>query len=327
MFGLYELQMPSFIQSLLHRHSSELHARAKGWLAGEFIGVFLLGLFSALIIGACVSPVLISTLGAAITTHNPWLGAAIMFALAHGQGAVLIAVGIGESALLPKAGPWMDKVKQFFGVLLLAVAIHLLGYLPQVPVLLLWGALLVVCAVFMGATQRLPDGAKGWRYVGKGLGTVLLIWGVITLIGAAAGGRDLLQPLPANLFSAKTAAAPGPLFERVHSLAQLEARLNEAKAAGKPVVLDYYADWCTDCVRMERSTFLDAGVRAEMAHFVRVQADLTNADDPQTKALKDRFTVFGPPATVFIASSGKELGRKYGYLDRDALLAILKQVN
>ncbi len=329
MFGLYELQIPAAIQSLLHLQSSKLRDRARAWVAGEFVGVFLLGLLSALIIGACVSPILVSVLGGAVAARDPWLGAGLMFALAHGQGVILVAVGISEGLLLPKAGPWMNTIKHVFGVLLVAVAIYLLGFLPQVPVLLLWGVLFIVCAVYLSATQRLPEYATGWRYLGKGLGTVFLIWGVLALLGGFAGGRDVFNPFPFSSFGTTASAPAGPLFERVKTLPQLEQRLATAKAAGKPLVLDYYDDWCTDCVRREKATFADADVRAElMNRFVRLQADLTNSGDPEAKALKGRFDVYGPPATLFFASSGDELRdlRAYGFLDKQAFLGILRRV-
>lgn len=330
MFGFYELQVPSAIQSLLHRHSSRLHHRAKHGVAGEFVGVFILGLVSALIIGACVSPVLVSVLGAAMAAQDPWLGAGVMFMLAHGQGMILIALGIGAGALLPKAGAWMNTVKQVFGVLLIAVAIYLLGYLPQVPVLLLWGVLFIVCAVYLGATQRLPDGAGGWRYLWKGLGTVLLLWGVLALLGGFAGSRDVFNPLPLSLL--RGAAAPTPtesVFERVTSMTKLEQRFADAKTAGKPVLLDYYADWCTDCVRMEKATFADPAVRAELKRFVAIQADVTDANDPEIKALKTRFGVYGPPATLFFSARGEEhrAMRAYGFIDRDSFLNLLRRVH
>jgi len=330
MFGLYELQMPAALQSALHGRSSTLRHRARRWLAGEFIGVFLLGLVSALVIGACVSPVLVSVLGGAIAARDPWLGAGVMFALAHGQGMILLALGIGEGVLLPKAGAWMNAIKHVFGALLVAVAIYLLGFLPQVPVLLLWSAWFIVCAVYLGATQRLPGGASGWRYLWKGLGTVSLIWGALALIGGFAGGRDVFNPLPLPLLKGATSRPAESLFERITSVAQLERRLAEAKAARRPVALDYYADWCTDCVRMAKATFIDTDVRAELTNrFVSLQIDVTNSNDPETRALKNRFEVYGPPASLFFSSAGKEIKelRSYGFLDRQAFLAVLRRVN
>ncbi len=328
LFGFYELQMPGFIQSHLHQRTHHL----KG---GSYIGVFVLGLFSALIVGACVSPVLIAALGTAITSRDPVLGGAIMFALAHGQGAVLIALGVGAGFLLPKVGMWMDRVKHLFGAMLIAVAIYLLGFIPEVPVLFLWAALLIVCAVYLGATQSLPKEASGWQYLWKGLGTLLLIWGVLALLGGFAGNRDILRPLPltstaVTALSATGGAIPAPdrPFERIYSARDLEDRLAAAKAAGKPVILDYYATWCTDCVRMERGTFADARVRAALARFVRLQPDVTNSGDAEVEAMKQRFKVYGPPALVFLDGNGEQQGSGpiYGYHDVEEFLALLPKI-
>lgn len=337
MFGFYQLQVPSSIQSLLHHHSSRAHQRARQWLGGEMVGALILGMISALIIGACVSPVLISLLGAAIVAKDPVLGGAIMFSLAHGQGAILVALGVGAGFLLPRAGKWMDSVKHLFGALLIAVAIYLLGYLPQVPVLLLWAAFFIISGIYLGATQSLPEGAGGWRYLWKGIGTLLLIWGVLALLGGFAGQRDFLNPLPLSSMSAgmvptgvsTSPAAQEHLFERVTSSGDLEKRLAAARAAGKPVILDYYADWCTDCLRMEKATFADPRVREELRRrFVLLQADVTDPNDADGKAIKQRFGVYGPPAMLFFSADGQEHRelRTYGFRSVDEFTALLRQV-
>ncbi len=330
LFGFYDLQMPGFIQSHLHHRTHHM----KG---GSYVGAFILGLVSALIVGACVSPVLISALGAAITSKDPVLGGAIMFSLAHGQGAILVALGVGASFLLPKIGKWMDSVKHLFGALLIAVAIYLLGYLPQVPVLFLWATLLIVSAVYLGATQSLPENAGGWRFLWKGTGTVLLIWGGLALLGGFAGHRDILNPLPLSSFVSGTMPGAGDarpvtaerLFDRVGSLSDLENRLAAAKTAGKPVILDYYADWCTDCLRMEKATFVDPRVREELRNrFVLLQADVTDPNNPEGKAIKSRFGVYGPPAMLFFAANGEEHRelRTYGFRNVDEFLALLRKI-
>jgi thiol:disulfide interchange protein DsbD len=340
MFGFYELHVPAAVQSFLHHHGTRWHARGKRTKGGVFIGVFIMGLLSALIIGACVSPLLITALGAAIAGRDPVLGGAIMFSMSLGMGMVLIALGVGAGFLLPRAGPWMSTVKHVFGALLLAVAIYLLGFLPEVPVLLLWAALLIVAAVYLGATQGLPPGASGWRYLWKGLGTFLLIWGVLALLGGLAGNRDILNPLPITfsrdgitlgVSAEPKAKSPAEhLFERVKSLRELEERLMQARGAGKPAILDYYADWCTDCLRMEQTTFADPQVRAELTRrFVLLQADVTDPNNAEVKAVKNRFGVFGPPALLFFSSRGEELPglRTYGFRNKDEFLALLRQVN
>ena len=189
LFGLYEITMPAVLESRIQESSMKIGG-------GKFGAVFVLGVLSALVVSACVSPLLISALGIAIARADPYLGAAMMTSMALGMGVILIAIGFGVGIALPKAGPWMDRLKQGFGVLLLGVAIYLLGNLPDVPVLLLWGALFIVTGVYLGASQELPADAGGWRYFWKGVGVVLLIWGILCLIGGMLGNRDVFQPLP-----------------------------------------------------------------------------------------------------------------------------------
>jgi thioredoxin:protein disulfide reductase len=332
MFGFYELQVPAAIQSLLHKHSAKLHQRAKSSRIGETVGVFLLGAVSALIIGACVSPVLVTAIGSAVASGDAWRGALVMFALAHGQGAILVAIGVSEGFLLPRAGPWMEKVKHFFGVLLIAAAVYLLGALPQVPVMFLWSALFIVCAVYLGATQALPKEARGWQFFQKGVGVVLLVWGIVAMLGGFLGSRDVLQPLPFDRIA--SGSMNGQLehespFRRVRSLVDLDAALADARLAGKPAILDYYATWCADCVRMERSTFLDPRVRATIAdRFAALQADVTDTNDPGVAAIKRRFNVFGPPAVLFFDADGHERPdlKVYGYKSDTEFLAILSRL-
>lgn len=334
MFGFYQLQVPSSIQSLLHHHSTRMHQQAKQWFGGELIGAFILGLISALIIGACVSPVLVSVLGAAIAAKDPVLGGGIMFALAHGQGAILVALGVGAGFLLPRVGKWMDSVKHLFGALLIAVAIYLLGYLPDVPVLLLWAAFFIISGVYLGATQSLPEGASGWRTLWKGVGVFLLIWGVLALLGGFAGNRDVFSPMPLSTqTSGMTPGASAPaeehFFVRVGSLGDLENRLAAAKTAGKAVILDYYADWCVDCLRMEKATFADPRVREELRRrFVTLQVDVTDPNHPDGKAIKQRFGVYGPPAMLFFSADGQERRelRTYGFRNVEEFFALLRQI-
>lgn len=336
MFGFYELHMPSAVQSFLHKHSQVVHRRTQHIGGLNYLGLFLVGMLSALIIGACVSPLFISALGIAIANHDPVLGGAIMFSMALGMGVILIAIGVGAGFLLPRAGPWMQTIKHVFGVLLLAVAIYLLGLIPQVPVLYLWGALFIVTAVYLGATQSLPAGASGWRYLWKGVGTLLLVWGVLALLGGMAGNRDIFNPLPVTLtgggvaLGGPAAAQATPLFERVKSLRALETRLTQARAEGRPVILDYYADWCTDCLRMEKATFAHPGVRAALKErgFVLLQVDVTDPNDPEVKAIKRRFGVYGPPAMLFFAADGEERRqlRTYGFRSPEEFLALVQQV-
>ncbi len=327
MFGFYELQIPSSIQSRLHMHTD----RFKN---GSFIGVFILGAISALIVGACVSPLLISALSIAIASKDPMLGGLIMFSMAWGMGLILIAVGIGAGALLPKAGGWMERVKHFFGVMLLGVAIYLLGTLPQVPVLLLWGVLLMVTAMYFGALEQIPAGSGGWRYFYKGIGIVMLVWGAMALVGGTLGNRDILRPIPESLLQVGAVAGVSqgrvaPLFNKVDTLEQIQQLMNEASRSNKPVLVDFYASWCTDCVRMEQTTFRNPEVRQAMQRFVRLKVDLEDPNNDNAKKIKKHFGIFGPPAMLFFDKSGKVQKQLnfYGYKNTDELIAILHKVS
>ncbi len=326
MFGLFRIQMPSFIQSALQSRSASISG-------GTASMVFVLGLVSALIVGACVSPLLISLLSIAIGRGDPVLGAAMMLSMAFGMGVFLVALGFGAGAILPRAGAWMERVNHVFGVMLLAVAIYLLGALPAVPVLLLWAALMIIAGVYMGATQALPEGASGWRYLNKGIGTIALVWGVLCLVGGLAGNRDVLNPIPPGTFVAagtdSGSSHAGATFVQVTNTGELDAQLARAREAGKHLMLDFYADWCVDCIRMEKTTFVDAEVKRRLDEdFVLAQVDVTDPNDPGGKAIKQRLGVYGPPAILFFERGESEIRdlRLYGYRDSEEFLSILDRI-
>ncbi|MDP6724029.1 MAG: protein-disulfide reductase DsbD [Arenicellales bacterium] len=324
MFGLYDLQMPSTIQS-------RLEGRTRG-MGGSYSMVFFLGALSALIVGACVSPVLIAVLSIAIAAGDPVLGGLTMFSMALGMGLILVVIGFSAGFLIPHAGAWMDRVKQSFGVMLLGVAIYLLGAIPEVPVLLLWGALLIITGVFLGAVQALPKEKRGWQVLWKGVGIVLLIWGVLALVGGFAGKRDILNPLPLELLSGSDPTVENidrdELFTQVPDMATLERELEAASRNNQPLLLNFYADWCIDCLRMEEATFKDATVLGGLERFVALQVDLTDPGNPLTKEIKRHFGVFGPPAMLFFDSAGEEQIRlrRYGYLSVGKFNQLISQL-
>lgn len=325
MFGMFELQMPAAIQSRLQSSTSKM--------SGSIPLVFILGLVSALIIGACVSPVLISFLGLAVTKADPILGAQMMFVMAMGMGLPLIALGFGAGYLLPRAGAWMETVKYVFGIMLIGVAIYLLGVLPQVPVLLLWGVFFIIVSTYLGATQSLPEGTSGWHRLGKGFGTVLLVWGIAALLGGFYGERDIFKPLPATLFQAGTAeqtqsGSEAHLFTQVSDLAELDQQFTLAAKENKRIMIDFYADWCVDCIKMEKSTFEDQSVVSILEErYVALQVDVTDPNDEDTKAIKKKFGVFGPPAVLFFDSLGSPLDSKnfYGYQGPEQFLSLISE--
>ena len=297
MFGFYELQMPAALQSRL----SETASHRKGGALGS---VAAMGALSAIIVGPCVAAPLAGALLYIAQTGDAVLGGAALFVMALGMGAPLIAVGVGTRSLLPKVGPWMEGVKKAFGVMLLAVALWLVSpVIPAAAAMLGWALLLLFSGVFLHALDPLPTHAGNWRRFWKGCGVLLLIAGAAMVIGLLAGSRDPLQPLSVLRGGAAQAAVAAPQFERVHSVAELEARI---AAADRPVMLDFYADWCVSCKEMERFTFSDPAIAARMGQMLLLKADVTanNADD---KALLARFQLFGPPGIVFFAPGGREI--------------------
>ncbi len=311
MFGLYQIQLPSFIQSRLNASSQDI----KG---GSAPMVFLLGMISALILGACVSPILISFLGIAISKADPVLGAVTMFFMALGMGVPLLLLGLGAGHLLPKAGEWMDMVKYTFGVLLLATAIYIFNELDIVPPLLLWGIFFIVLSIYLGALKSLPENVSSWYTLLKGLGVVLLVWGTLLLIGAAYGQRDILKPLPK--FSGQNTAVISEgnyvPFSLVNTMNELELKKELALKEGKFLVIYFYKDTCPVCKKLKATTFQDEKVRAELKKdYIAVRVNITDSADKESQVIQKRYNVFGSPAFVFFDKSGKELHDSmfYGY--------------
>ncbi len=318
MFGFYELQLPTALQSKLSEESGHLQG-------GRGLGVFLMGALSALIVGPCVAAPLAGALLYIGQTGDAVLGGAALFTMALGMGVPLLIVGTAGGSLLPKTGPWMDGVKKAFGVLLLATAVWLVSpVLPPVVPMLAWAALLIIPAIYLHALDPLPPHAKGGQRFWKGIGLIMLLTGAALLIGALAGNRDPLQPLAGlrgNAVAAESAKLP---FEPVRSVAELDARL---ATVDRPVMLDFYADWCVSCKEMEKFTFSDNAVRAKLAGFTLLKADVT-ANSADDKALLARFGLFGPPGIIFFDPKGKEIlgQRVVGYQEAGVFLKRLEAV-
>ena len=318
MFGFYELQLPNALQSRLAVTSNKLHG-------GHFVSVFVMGVLSALIVGPCVAAPLAAALLYISQSGDMVLGGAALFVMALGMGVPLLVVGASAGTLLPRAGSWMETVKRFFGVLLLGVAIYLVApLLPVVAQMLAWSALLIVSAIYLHALDPLPAGAAGARKLFKGIGVIALLAGAALLFGALSGGRDILQPL-SGLRGAAAQEGHAPVFQRVESTDQLDTAIRAA--AGKPVMLDFYADWCVSCKEMERYTFTDDTVRNRLAGVTMLQADVTLNRD-EHKALLKRFSLFGPPGIVFFDRQGSEINglRVVGFQSADKFAAILERV-
>lgn len=308
MFDIYQLQMPPAIQHRLMRASDQQ-------AAGKLAGVFAMGAFSGLIIGPCVAAPLIGVLVFISQTHDAVLGASALFATAVGMSVPLLLVGLSAGWLLPRAGPWMEAIKRFFGVVLLGVALWMAS--PLIPAnmqMLAWAALGVGYGAYLLFNKR-------WGGISKGFGVLFALFGIVQLVGAASGGHDALAPL-AHLTAKPEKKAE---FVRVKSLAELDAVL--AAAPGKTAMLDFYADWCVSCKEMEKLTFSDPHIQQKFAGMVLLQADVT-ANNDNDKALLRRFKLFGPPGIIFFDKSGREIdgGRVVGYQDADKFASSLDRI-
>ncbi len=323
MFGFYDLQLPSSVQTKL----TEISNKQEG---GTLVGAAIMGALSALIVGPCVAPPLMGALIFIGQTGDAVLGFFALLGLGLGMGAPLLAIGTSAGKLLPRAGAWMDAVKAVFGVLLLAVAILLVErVLPAAVAMLLWGLLLISSGVYLGALTTLDADVSGWRKLWKALGVTVLVYGILMLVGVAAGGKDTIQPLRGLVPAGGGAgAAAHAEFKRIKTVADLEREVAAAAVVGKPVMLDFYADWCVSCKEMERYTFPEPQVVSAMERFVLLQADVT-ANDAEDKALmQERFGLPGPPAMLFFDADGNELRgyRLVGFVPADEFAAHLNEI-
>jgi thiol:disulfide interchange protein DsbD len=300
MFGFFELQLPASLQTRLTKASNQQQG-------GSLTGVAVMGFLSALIVGPCVAPPLAAALIVIGASGSPLLGGTALFALSMGMGVPLILFGMSAGKLVPRAGPWMAAIKAAFGVGLLALAVWMLERIVQGPViLLLWGVLLIASGVYLGALERIPQGASGWLRLWKSLGLVLLMLGVIEIIGAASGGDNWMKPLKKLSAAGQSATVEHITFRKIKSLADLQAAVAQANQTGEPAMLDFYADWCVECVRMERNTFGEPEIQALFRQIQPLQADVTDNDEAD-QALMAEYGIIGPPAILFFDRHGNEL--------------------
>jgi thiol:disulfide interchange protein DsbD len=333
MFGVYNLQLPSAL-------ASRFTSAAQRLPAGKVAGVCAMGGVSALIVSPCVAAPLAGALLYLSQTRDVWLGGTALFSLAAGMSVPLLLVGASAGALLPRAGAWMDEVKAAFGVLLLGVALWTVQpILPGPLALALWGLLALGAAAMLvqrarslaapalagapvvGVRPAVAAGQRlGWR---QAIAALLGLVGVLQVVGAASGATDPLQPLARFAAQSDIAASPGtPRFQPVRSVDELDAAL---KSAGRPVMLDFYADWCVSCKEMERFTFSDPAVQKKLAGALLLKADVT-ANNAQDRELLRRFSLFGPPGTIFFDTRGNEIrpARLIGYQNSGRFLDTLK---
>jgi thiol:disulfide interchange protein DsbD len=312
MFGFFSIQIPSALQSRISAISSRQQS-------GSLLGVGLMGVLSALIIGPCGGPFLIGELAFAAQSNSAFKGFLALTAFGNGMGLPLLLVGAGGGKLLPKAGTWMDWIKPVAGVVLLAIAIIILERMPSIfpPgfTMILWALLLIIPGIYMGAFEPLPVEAGGWNRFWKGLGVGMVIYGTITMIGGLTGGRTITDPLygiQAFATQSATGDSQTPAREKKHGLlpikssADLDRELTDAAKADKIVMLDFYADWCTYCQTLDYYVFPSPEVQTQLKKLIPLQADIT-AGDELDRALMHRLDVTLPPAILFFGTDGKEL--------------------
>ncbi len=323
MFGFYELRLPHAVEDSMVNTTNRL----KG---GQFLGVFSMGVLSALIVSPCVAAPLAGALLYISQTHDVVLGGIALFCLSIGMGVPLLLIGASAGHVLPKAGPWMTAVRNFFGVIMLAVAIYLIS--PVIPIsiqMLLWAALFIIPAMYLHALDPLPIDEKlgrshPWMRFWKGIGIILLGIGLALLIGAVSGAKSPWQPL-AGLRMASADSHTALPFKRVRNTAELDQSIKQA--SGKFVMLDFYADWCVSCKEMEQLTFSDSRVKKALADFVLLQADVTE-NTPEDLGMLKRFSLFGPPGIIFFNKSGQEIKpvKIVGFENPDSFLTVINRV-
>ncbi|NML63037.1 protein-disulfide reductase DsbD [Massilia sp. RP-1-19] len=309
MFGFYNLQLPASLQSRLAGASGRQSS-------GQLAGVFAMGAISALIVGPCVAAPLAGALVYISQTRDVLVGGAALFAMAVGMSIPLLLVGVSAGSLLPRAGSWMDAVKKFFGVLMLAMALWLVSpVIPPAAQMIGWTALFLGYGFYLLRSTR--------HFAAMAVGAAFAILGAIQLAGVATGGRDALAPL-AHL--GVGGPQHGLTFKRIKTVEQLDAAL--ANTGGKTVMLDFYADWCVSCKEMEKLTFVDERVQTKLDNTLLLQVDVT-ANDEADKAMLKRFTLFGPPAIILFDNKGQEIAdsRVIGYQDPAKFLNSLGRLN
>lgn len=321
MFGFYELQLPSALQTKLTKMSDNQER-------GTLHGAGLMGIFSAIIVGPCVAPPLAGAFIYIGQSGNGLLGGVALFVMGLGMGVPLLLLGASAGKLLPRAGVWMNAVKHVFGVMMLAVAIWLLErILPMSAILALWGILLIGSAVYMGAFDTLTEVSTGWRRLWKAMGIAMSIYGGLLIIGSASGSDNVFQPLN-NLTGSRAVDQKNDKLEfaPIKKMRDLKSVFSAAYAQNKPVMLDFYADWCIECKRMEKTTFADQQVQKQLENVMLIKADVTANDSDDQNLLKS-MGLIGPPAILFFTPDGTEK-RKFritGYADPTAFKNHIKR--
>ena len=315
MFGFYEIKMPSFIQTKISKQTGE---------AQGVLGIAIMGFLSALIVGPCVAAPLAGALIYIGQSGDALLGGSALFVMSLGMGVPLLIIGTTAGRYMPRPGGWMQSVTLFFGVMLLAVAVWMLSrILPSFMSMALWMLLVVSSAIYAGALEPLKEGVSGGMKLFKSGAFILLMYGVVLGIGLLSGATDPLNPLEKLSAKERSETTSKTLFIYVDSVKALESELKGSKGL---VMLDFYADWCVNCVEFEKFTFSDERVKLKMQTMKLLKADVTK-NSVEDKAMQKAFTIYGPPAILFF-KDGQELSefRLVGFKNADEFLAHLEKL-
>jgi len=297
LFGLYELRLPNVFLEKISNVS-------KHQKSGTYIGVAIMGVLATLIVSPCVTAPLVGALAYIGNTGDAILGGSALFVMALGMGVPILIIGTSHASWLPRAGVWMNAVKNFFGVLMLAVAIWMLSrIIPAHFTLLLWAGLLLVCSTYLGLMRAV---VSGWQKFWKGISLLLAIYGILLMIGFATGNSDPLKPLSSFSISSPNYKIQATVFHPVKSVSDFQVKLQQGMQENKITMLDFYADWCIACKEMEHKTFDNPQIAQRLQDFNVLQANIT-ANDKLDKALMEKYNVIAPPAILFFDANGQEI--------------------
>ncbi|TXH68105.1 MAG: protein-disulfide reductase DsbD, partial [Thiothrix sp.] len=326
MFGFFDLQMPTSLQSRLNEFSNKQRG-------GSLLGAAIMGFISTLIVGPCVAPPLAGALTYIAQTKDAFLGGIALFTMGFAMGIPLLILGTSAGHLLPRAGTWMDTTKAIFGMIMLGLAISMLQRIIPIEVTMaLTGTLLVASGVYMGALDKISEESTGWKRFWKSLGLIMVFYGSMQLLGVAVGSTNLFQPLKGVLTVSANSGIPvenrsSLNFQRIKTVEDLEAKLKLAQQNQQATMLDFTAAWCSECKRMEKNTFSDPRVIQGLQNVQLLKADITDGDQ-QDRALLEKFIVTGVPTILFFDKNAKELKdiRLVGYQDAEGFSKPLERL-
>ena len=318
MFGFYDIQLPIKFQNKL----TQLSNKQTG---GEFVGVSIMGFLSALIVGPCVTPFLATALSYVIAGGSAIKGGISLFAMGLGMGIpILIICGWGVNAL-PKAGPWMNTIKNIFGFLMIAVALYLLDrILNPIASLVLWASLLTIAPIKLGAFSNLTKTNGLWHLLVKAAGLIVLVYGLLLWLLVIKGGGDIQQHIESLIYGENIQSSESIQFQIVESENQINLAISETENSNKLLVIKFYADWCVSCNKLERIVFSNSNVVHALQSTLALTADVT-ANNKDNQQILARFNLVGPPAILFF-KDGKEQ-RSHRIIGEISATDFLKHVN